>query len=110
MPGVSLPRGMTSWVSGSRVTTLGGAVNTAVSVGSVRLRAGATVIDDFIEQRLETLAREWLGEQQGWRPERLGTPLTPKAREVDDVAEAEWTPLDDDPPAENAPPEDEPTP
>jgi hypothetical protein len=63
-------------------------------VGSVRLQAGATVIDDFIEQRLETLAREWLGEQQGWRPERLGTPLTPKARGVDDVAEAEWTPVE----------------
>ena len=95
---------------GARFRDLKFTEDATVSVGSVRLYAGATVIDDFIEQRLETLAREWLGEQQGWRPERLGTPLTPKAREVDDVAEAEWTPLDDDPPAENAPPEDEPTP
>ena len=63
-----------------------------VPLGSVRLQAGATVIDDFIDQRLETLAREWLGEQQGWRPERLTEPLTPKARTLDDVAEAEWSP------------------
>jgi flagellar assembly protein FliH len=89
---------------GARFRDLKFTEDAAVSVGSVRLKAGATVIDDFIEQRLETLAREWLGEQQGWRPERLGTPLTPKAREVDDVAEAEWTPLDDEPP------EDDPTP
>jgi len=95
---------------GARFRDLKFTEDAAVSVGSVRLHAGATVIDDFIEQRLETLAREWLGEQQGWRPERLGTPLTPKARDVDDVAEAEWTPLDDDPPAENEPSEDEPTP
>ena len=95
---------------GARFRELKFTEDAAVSVGSVRLHAGATVIDDFIEQRLETLAREWLGEQQGWRPERLGSPLTPKAREVDDVAEAEWTPLDDDPPADNPPPEDEPTP
>ena len=95
---------------GARFRDLKFTEDATVSVGSVRLYAGATVIDDFIEQRLETLAREWLGEQQGWRPERLGTPLTPKAREVDDVAEAEWTPLDDDLPAGNAPPEDEPTP
>jgi flagellar assembly protein FliH len=95
---------------GARFRDLKFTEDAAVSVGSVRLHAGATVIDDFIEQRLETLAREWLGEQQGWRPERLGTPLTPKAREVDDVAEAEWTPLDDDLPADNPPPEDEPTP
>ena len=81
----------------------------AVSVGSVRLHAGATVIDDFIEQRLETLAREWLGEQQGWRPERLSTPLTPKARSLEDVAEAEWTPLEADPPAESELPQDEPS-
>ena len=67
-----------------------------VPLGSVRLQAGATVIDDFIDQRLETLAREWLGEQQGWRPERLTEPLTPKARTLDDVAEAEWSPLDED--------------
>jgi flagellar assembly protein FliH len=95
---------------GARFRELKFTEDAAVSVGSVRLHAGATVIDDFIEQRLETLAREWLGEQQGWRPERLGTPLTPKAREVDDVAEAEWTPLDNDPPAESAPPKDEPAP
>lgn len=95
---------------GARFRELKFREDAAVSVGSVRLHAGATVIDDFIEQRLETLAREWLGEQQGWRPERLGTPLTPKAREVDDVAEAEWSPLDNDLPAGNAPPEDEPTP
>ena len=95
---------------GARFRDLKFTEDAAVSVGSVRLHAGATVIDDFIEQRLETLAREWLCEQQGWRPERLGSPLTPKAREVDDVAEAEWTPLDDDLPARNAPPEDEPTP
>ena len=79
---------------GARFRELKFTEDAAVSVGSVRLHAGATVIDDFIEQRLETLAREWLGEQQGWRPERLGTPLTPKAREVDDVAEAEWTPVE----------------
>ena len=79
---------------GARFRDLKFTEDAAVSVGSVRLRAGATVIDDFIEQRLETLAREWLGEQQGWRPERLSTPLTPKAREIDDVAEAEWTPLE----------------
>lgn len=95
---------------GARFRDLKFTEDAAVSVGSVRLHAGATVIDDFIEQRLETLAREWLGEQQGWRPERLGTPLTPKARDVDDVSEAEWTPLDDDPPAENEPSEDEPSP
>ena len=81
---------------GARFRDLKFTEDAAVSVGSVRLHAGATVIDDFIEQRLETLAREWLGEQQGWRPERLGTPLTPKAREVDDVAEAEWTPVEGD--------------
>ena len=79
---------------GARFRELKFTEDAAVSVGSVRLHAGATVIDDFIEQRLETLAREWLGEQQGWRPERLGTPLTPKAREVDDVAEAEWAPVE----------------
>lgn len=95
---------------GARFRDLKFTQDAAVSAGSVRLHAGATVIDDFIEQRLETLAREWLGEQQGWRPERLGTPLTPKAREVDDVAEAEWTPLDEDRSAENEPPKDEPTP
>ena len=95
---------------GARFRDLKFTEDAAVSTGSVRLHAGATVIDDFIEQRLETLAREWLGEQHGWRPERLGTPLTPKAREVDDVAEAEWTPLDDDLSAGNRPSEDEPTP
>lgn len=67
-----------------------------VPLGSVRLQAGATVIDDFIAQRLETLARELLGEQQGWRPERLAEPLTPKARTLDDVAEAEWSPINED--------------
>ena len=97
-------------VLGGRFRDLKFTEDAAVSAGSVRLQAGATVIDDFIEQRLETLAREWLGEQQGWRPERLGTPLTPKAREVDDVAEAEWTPLDDDPSLKSGPPEDEPAP
>lgn len=81
---------------GARFRDLKFTEDAAVSVGSVRLQAGATVIDDFIEQRLETLAREWLGEQQGWRPERLSTPLTPKAREVDDVAEAEWMPVEGD--------------
>jgi flagellar assembly protein FliH len=81
---------------GARFRDLKFMEDAAVSVGSVRLYAGATVIDDFIQQRLETLAREWLGEQQGWRPERLGTPLTPKAREVDDVAEAEWRPVEGD--------------
>ena len=95
---------------GARFRDLKFTEDATVSIGSVRLHAGATVIDDFIEQRLETLAREWLGEQQGWRPERLGTPLTPKARVLEDVAEAEWTPLDGDPPAENEPPEDEPAP
>jgi flagellar assembly protein FliH len=95
---------------GARFRELKFTEDATVSIGSVRLHAGATVIDDFIEQRLETLAREWLGEQQGWRPERLGTPLTPKARVLEDVAEAEWTPLDGDPPAENEPPEDEPAP
>ena len=81
---------------GTRFRELKFTEDATVSVGSVRLHAGATVIDDFIEQRLETLAREWLGEQQGWRPERLGTPLTPKARDVDDVADAEWTPVESD--------------
>ena len=81
---------------GARFRDLRFTEDAAVSVGSVRLHAGATVIDDFIEQRLETLAREWLGEQQGWRPERVGTPLTPKAKQVDDVAEAEWTPVEGD--------------
>lgn len=81
---------------GARFRELKFTEDAAVSVGSVRLHAGATVIDDFIEQRLETLAREWLGEQLGWRPERLSTPLTPKAREVDDVAEAEWMPVEGD--------------
>ena len=79
---------------GARFRDLKFTEDAAVSMGSVRLQAGAAIIDDFIEQRLETLAREWLGEQLGWRPERLGTPLTPKAREVDDVAEAEWMPLE----------------
>jgi flagellar assembly protein FliH len=95
---------------GARFRDLKFTEDSAVSAGSVRLHAGATVIDDFIEQRLETLAREWLGEQQGWRPERLGSPLTPKARTLEDVAEAEWTPLDEEPSAENGPPKDEPTP
>ena len=67
-----------------------------VPLGSVRLHAGATIIDDFIDQRLETLARELLGEQQGWRPERLAEPFTPKARTLEDVAEAEWSSLDED--------------
>lgn len=81
---------------GSRFKDLKFSEDGAVPLGSVRLQAGATVIDDFIDQRLETLAREWLGEQQGWRPERLAEPLTPKARTLDDVTEAEWSPLDGD--------------
>lgn len=83
---------------GSRFAELSFEADAAVPSGSVSLKAGASVVDDFLAQRLETLAQEWLGEARGWRPERLATPLTPRARSLDDVAEGEWSPLEGDGP------------
>lgn len=79
---------------GQRFGELGFVIDPVVPPGSVSLRSGASIIDDFLDQRLETLAREWLGEARGWKAERLGTPLTPAAPPLEDVADAEWTPVD----------------
>ena len=79
---------------GARFKALSFFCDEQVPRASLSLRSGATAIDDFLAQRLETLAREWLGESKGWAPERLGTPLVPKARDLDEVTDGEWAPLD----------------
>ena len=55
-----------------------------VPLGSVRFQAGATVIDDFIAQRLETLARELLGSSRAGAPSACRASYS-KARTLDDI-------------------------